>query len=173
MQVHRGRIWHLLAARVETNRQCLCTAVLQQHTCPASWHRALRTDIHQRARALGNICRHCSIGRRIQDHLPCPLEPTYQLVRNALAAAVAEDGSLEPDRGHALILYDARNPAVRGDRQSRSAVASRDCGVPDPGLLRRLSWQQLLVNLDGRADLSWLTSALKAKYGLVPADRPL
>lgn len=108
-----------------------------------------------------------------QDHLPCPLESTYQLVRNALAAVVAEDGSLEPDRGHALILYDARNPAFvatgRAGQQWQAATAA--CRIP--GLLRRLSWQQLLVNLDGRADLGWLTGALKAKYGLIPADRPL
>lgn len=108
-----------------------------------------------------------------QDHLPCPLESTYQVVRNALAVAVAEDGSLEPDRGHALILYDARNPAFlaagKAGQQWQDAIAA--CRIP--GLLRRLSWQQLLVHLDGLADLGWLTSALKAKYGLVPADRPL
>jgi hypothetical protein len=40
-----------------------------------------------------------------------------------------------------------------------------------PGLLRRLSWQQLLVHLERDADLAWLTTALEAKYGLVPANR--
>src|SRR5262249_38498788 len=47
------------------------------------------------------------------DHRPCPLAIPYQLVRNVLAACVSADGSIDP-AAHALVLYDARNPAFQG-----------------------------------------------------------
>lgn len=48
-----------------------------------------------------------------QDHRPCPLAATYQLVRNILAACVREDGSVDATTSHALVIYDARNPAFQ------------------------------------------------------------
>jgi hypothetical protein len=105
-----------------------------------------------------------------RDHDPCPFGAVYQLARNALAAVVTPDGDVVPDRGHVLVLYDARNPAFQpggqADTQWEAAVTA--CLVP--GLLRRLSWQRLLKVMDAARDLSWLLDALGNKYGLVPAS---
>jgi hypothetical protein len=102
-----------------------------------------------------------------RDHAPCPFEAVYQLARNVLAAVLTPDGELDPAGGHALIVYDARNPAFmvggEADRQWEAAVAA--CLVP--GLLRRLSWQRLLAFMATAPELAWLVTALGAKYGLV------
>lgn len=102
-----------------------------------------------------------------RDHAPCPFGEVYQLARNALAAALTPDGKLDASRGHALVLYDARNPAFdaggTADQQWEAALAA--CLVP--GLLRRLSWQLLLVFLAGAPELAWLIDGLREKYGLV------
>ncbi len=45
-----------------------------------------------------------------RDLVPCPLGRVYQLARNALAATVSPDGRLDQTTGHALVVYDARNP---------------------------------------------------------------
>ena len=70
---------------------------------------------------------HCSlteIGVRYWEYLPelfdwsadrnmdpCPLQGTYQLARNVLAACVQPDGTVDANSGHALVIYDDRNPA--------------------------------------------------------------
>ncbi|MCH8113112.1 MAG: hypothetical protein IH905_14360 [Proteobacteria bacterium] len=81
---------------------------------------------------------------------------------------VTPDGEVDPVRGHALILYDARNPAFQAggeaDRQWETAVAA--CLMP--GLLRRLSWQRLLTFMAAAPDMAWLVEDLQEKYALVP-----
>lgn len=103
-----------------------------------------------------------------RDHEPCPFGAVYQLARNALAAVVTPEGQVDPARGHALVLYDARNPAFqaggKADRQWEAAVAASLV----PGLLRRLSWQRLLTFIATVPDLAWLVDALRDKYALVP-----
>jgi hypothetical protein len=101
------------------------------------------------------------------DHRPCPLESTYQLMRNVLAVCVDEAGALDLKRGHTLVIYDARNPSMvsggKGDRQWRAASeASRV-----PGLLRRLSWQAFISQWPNDPVLEWLKQELAAKYGLL------
>ncbi len=103
-----------------------------------------------------------------RDHEPCPFGAVYQLARNALASVVTPDGEVDPTRGYALVLYDARNPAFQAggeaDRQWEAAIAV--CLIP--GLLRRLSWQRLLTFIATVPDLSWLVDALRHKYALLP-----
>jgi hypothetical protein len=81
---------------------------------------------------------------------------------------VTPEGEVDPDRGHALILYDARNPAFQAggaaDRQWEAALAA--CLLP--GLFRRLSWQRLLAFIAAAPDLVWLVDALRDKYALAP-----
>ena len=99
------------------------------------------------------------------EHRPCPLKATYQLVRNILAACVRDDGVLDVDNGHALILYDERNPTMsdsgRGDLQWHETSRVLQCN----GVLRRLSWQKLLAQLPSRAAIDALKGELSAKYG--------
>lgn len=104
-----------------------------------------------------------------RDHSPCPFGNVYQLARNALAAVVKPDGTIDTDRGHALIVYDARNPAFQAggvaDKQWEATLAA--CLVP--GLMRRISWQRLLRFIAAEPDLTWLVDGLREKYGLAPA----
>lgn len=98
----------------------------------------------------------------------CPLLPTYQLVRNILAAVVDQDGRVAPSSGHAVIVYDGRNPAYKpggaADTQLRQAAAA--CIVP--GALRRVTWQEVVRACSDSADLIWLPEAMKEKHGIYP-----
>jgi hypothetical protein len=100
------------------------------------------------------------------DHRKCPLASTYQLVRNVLAACVDETGALDTKRGHALIIYDARNPTMlpdgKGDCQWHSVLSA----LTKPNLLRRLSWQNFISQWPSDPVLDWLKEELDAKYGL-------
>src|SRR3546814_20851368 len=81
-------------------------------------------------------------------------------------SVVTPDGRMDPTRGHALILYDARNPAFQvggqADLQWEAAIAA--CIVP--GVMRRLNWQRLLSFIAAMPDLVWLVDALRGKYAL-------
>jgi len=81
---------------------------------------------------------------------------------------VKPDGTVDTARGHALIVYDARNPAFQAggvaDKQWQTALAA--CLVP--GLMRRISWQRLLKFIGAAQDLAWLVGGLREKYGLIP-----
>ena len=99
------------------------------------------------------------------DHSPCPLAWTYQLVRNVLAATVRQD-RVETASGHALIIYDERNPAFRPGGDARSAYDAVCKALRHPGLLRTVSWQRVIDQLSAAGDLHWLVDGLEAKYGL-------
>ena len=103
------------------------------------------------------------------DHRECPLNATYQLVRNVLAACVSREGKFCPDGGHALLLYDARNPAFALGGAGLKAFNVVTADLRDPGLLRRCSWQQVLGWIARHNDLTWLANELSAKYGIGPA----
>ena len=102
-----------------------------------------------------------------RDHDPCPFGAVYQLARNALAATVMPSGDLDPASGHALVVYDARNPAFdaggEANRQWEAAVGA--CVVP--GLLRRVSWQRLAGFITPAPELIWLVDGLREKCGIV------
>jgi hypothetical protein len=99
------------------------------------------------------------------DHSPCPLASTYQLVRNVLAATVRQD-RVETASGHALIIYDERNPAFRPGGDARSAYDAVCAALRHPGLLCTVSWQRIIDQLSAASDLRWLLDGLEAKYGL-------
>ena len=102
------------------------------------------------------------------DLLPCRFGEVYQLARNALAATVGPDGKLSATSGHALLLYDARNPEFQSGGKAEQQWLSAIVASRVPGLLRRLSWQRLLRVLEASADLSYLVEAINQKYGLKP-----
>jgi hypothetical protein len=101
-----------------------------------------------------------------EDARPCKLLAPYQLVRNILAACV-EGGRVNPDRGHALLVFDARNPAFWHRDDGTFEKLQRD--LRDPALLRRCSWQSIIRVMADYDDLTWLVRALEQKYGLNPA----
>jgi hypothetical protein len=102
------------------------------------------------------------------DHSPCPLNSTYQIARNVLAACVHGDGSVDTESAHALVIYDARNPAFhdggKADQQWRAALGA----LRYPHLLRRVSWQRVARHLAQFRDLEWLILGLSEKYGIRP-----
>ena len=103
------------------------------------------------------------------DLKPCPLDGTYQLARSVLAACVQPDGTVDADGGHALVIYDDRNPAfLPGGEAARQWEAAAGAMVRRP-LLRRCSWQRLVAHLASDLDLAWLINGLADKYGIEPA----
>lgn len=100
------------------------------------------------------------------DHSPCPLDLTYQLARNVMAACVRADGAIETQRAHALLVYDAQNPAFRpgGVADAQWWVAVR--ALCHPRLLRRVSWQRVAARLAEVGGLHWQVRALEEKYSI-------
>jgi hypothetical protein len=102
--------------------------------------------------------------RADQDQAICPLRSTYQLVRNALAASIGEDGEVVP--GFAVLLFDERNPAFHKDGRGGRAFAAVKDALREPDHLQRLSWQTVMQALRKVPRLQWLKSELTEKYGL-------
>ena len=103
-----------------------------------------------------------------RDHVPCPFKDVYQLARNTLVSALTPDGKPNQTVGHALVVYDARNPEFQvggeAERQWKQAVAA--CRMP--GLLRRLSWQSLMATVAYAPELKYLVNGVREKYGIEP-----
>lgn len=100
------------------------------------------------------------------DLIPCPLFKNYQLVRNILAACVRPDGKVSPESGHALLIYDERNPAFQAGGGGFVAFAETRQALKDVSLLKKCSWQHIVKYLKEKAILPWLTEQLELKYGL-------
>ena len=100
-----------------------------------------------------------------EDHVPCVLRNTYQLVRNVLAASVTPDGGIDTNHAHALIIYDARNPAFQVGGAAYTQWDSARSALKKPGLLRLCSWQSLVEHLSQSGKAVWLVGQLKRKYG--------
>jgi hypothetical protein len=99
------------------------------------------------------------------DITPCALRNTYQLVRNLLAACVDENGAVDAHNSHALIIYDASNPAFQDGGLARKQFAAARAALKAPDMLRSLTWQSLVDHLESFEELAWLTGQLRAKYG--------
>jgi len=74
----------------------------------------------------------------------CPLNKTYQPVRNVLAACVRSDGTVCPEKGHVVVLYDERNPAFQSGGDALAAFDDTRKALRYPGFYasvvgRRLS----------------------------------
>ena len=95
----------------------------------------------------------------------CPLWSPYQLVRNILAACV-ENGTVDVARGHALVVYDARNPVFQPHAGGTFEKLREE--VIEPSVLRRCSWQSIIAAMADYKDLKWLVQGLEEKYGMMP-----
>jgi hypothetical protein len=100
------------------------------------------------------------------DLISCPLHKNYQLVRNILAACIRPDGTVSPESGHVILIYDENNPAFQvGGDGFRAFVETRQA-LKAAGLLKKCSWQRIVRHLKGKTILPWLTEQLELKYGL-------
>ena len=100
----------------------------------------------------------------------CPLASTLQLVQDVLDACLC-GGDVDPARGHAVLVVDARNPSFAWStwrstgRGSQAVDAVRSAlGVHD-GLLRIGTWQMIARAIEQEGTLGWLAEALWEKYG--------
>ena len=97
---------------------------------------------------------------------PCPLHENYQLVRDVLAACVRSNGTVAPENGHVVVIYDERNPAFQPEGAALAAYNETDDALRVFGLLRKCSWQRIVRHLNEGGVLPWLTEGLELKYGL-------
>ncbi|MDA8587071.1 hypothetical protein N9L47_12560 [Rhodobacteraceae bacterium] len=104
-----------------------------------------------------------------EDHCPCPLLPSYQIVRNVLASIVKDDGGDCSSNGHPIFVYDARHPAYKpnGAADAQLRQAAEACRVP--GLIRRVTWQEIARACEGTEEMAWLVEALSQKHGISAA----
>lgn len=98
------------------------------------------------------------------DH--CPLDRNYQLVRNILAAGIKHGRPVSAANGHAILIYDERNPAcLPGGAIFRAYSETRNALI-GPQMLRKISWQRIINQMRGEKILPWLTERLNQKYGV-------
>ena len=100
-----------------------------------------------------------------RDISPCPGNLPYQLVRNVLAACSRSDQSASPMNGHALLIFDERNPSFSSGKGSQAFEDARRALTRGDNL-RRLSWQRIAQHLKANHVLDWMTVQLDAKYGI-------
>ena len=101
-----------------------------------------------------------------EDQVPCPLLDSYQLVRNILAACVNEKRELDPGNGHAVLLYDDRNPSFFPGGKGFITYQFVKGALKDPARLQKCTWQAVLGVIN--KDFDWLKKSLGTKYGLYP-----
>lgn len=104
--------------------------------------------------------------RNDADLYPCPLNKNYQLVRNVLAIGVKPDKTAALGGGHALLIYDERNPAFQPGGDGASAFLETRSALRATSMLRKCSWQRIVGQIRREGLLPWLTESLSRKYGL-------
>jgi hypothetical protein len=99
------------------------------------------------------------------DHLACPLDRTYQLVRNVLSVCILTDGTPAPN-GQVVLLCDDRNPSFHAEGSGERAYRIVREALLEPSRYQRCSWQTLAGILRGDRELAVLSDHLDRKYGL-------
>jgi hypothetical protein len=97
---------------------------------------------------------------------PCPLNKNYQLIRNILAVGVTPEKVVSLHTGHAVLIYDNRNPAFQEGGQGLAAYKETRVALHEPDILRKCSWQRIAKQIRSDGILPWLTECLEQKYGL-------
>ncbi|MEN6571905.1 MAG: hypothetical protein ABFD24_08700 [Anaerolineaceae bacterium] len=100
------------------------------------------------------------------DLRPCPLLQNYQLVRNILAASVKPDQPASSINGHAILIFDERNPSCQPNGAIHKAYTETKNALLEPKMLRKISWQRIVDYMRKEEFQPWLTEALREKYGL-------
>ncbi|OQA64722.1 MAG: hypothetical protein BWY38_02973 [Ignavibacteria bacterium ADurb.Bin266] len=99
------------------------------------------------------------------DYEICPLNSTYQLVRNILSACV-KNNQVSENNGHALLIYDERNSSFKHKGKGDTAYTLTKNSLKNQKLLRKCSWQKIINHLRSNNELDWLTDEVKIKYGM-------
>ncbi|MEL7591761.1 MAG: hypothetical protein AAGU17_10775 [Anaerolineaceae bacterium] len=99
-----------------------------------------------------------------QNNEPCPLHYKYQLVRNILAVGLKQDRTVT--KGHAILIYDERNPSCQKYGKIYEAFTGTRKALNDPNLLRKISWQRITKSMRENKILPWLTEGIAIKYGI-------
>jgi len=97
---------------------------------------------------------------------PCPVYKNYQLVRNIFSACVKKDGGVSLNHGHAVLIYDERNPSFNTGGIGYKAYEQTKEALIQPQLLKKCSWQQIISRIRINGNLSWLGEGLEKKYGI-------
>ena len=104
------------------------------------------------------------------DYDPCPLNSTYQLVRNVLSGGLRpkEGEETEPmdAEGHAVLVCDERNPQFREGGEGWQAYLDTKNALKNPSLLQTCTWQKIIGAMAKDEELDWLVQGLSEKYGL-------
>jgi len=100
-----------------------------------------------------------------RDYDPCPLNSTYQLVRNVLSACGEDLIAGRQPMGHCVLLYDERNPHFQAGGVADKAFTDVLNSLKDPAHLRRCSWQTLVNHLREKGLDDWFSDELRLKYG--------
>ena len=98
------------------------------------------------------------------DHSTCPLNATYQLVRNLLATCLSREGEILAN-ARVVLLHDERNPAFRPGGDGWRAYQRVRSMLIEPRMLQQTSWQRLAQLLRSEERTTWLADGLDAKYG--------
>ena len=101
-----------------------------------------------------------------RDLIPCPLRVSYQLIRNILAVGVKPDGSVSVKNGHAVLIYDERNPTFMQGGRCLDVFNNTKKDLIEPTMLRKCSWQRIARLMRDKGILPWLTEGLELKYGI-------
>ena len=100
------------------------------------------------------------------DLSPCPLNNNYQLVRNILAVGVKPDKSASSNHGHAILIYDERNPSCQQYGDILRAYSETRDALIEPKMLRKISWQRIVNYIRDKEILPWLSEQIDLKYGI-------
>ncbi|PKO12907.1 MAG: hypothetical protein CVU39_21605 [Chloroflexi bacterium HGW-Chloroflexi-10] len=129
------------------------------------WNRVDRCSLSEKGVLYWCYASHLFKWDKNRDYDPCPIYKNFQLVRNVLAAAVTPDGTVSRFDGHALLIYDERNPAFQVNGKGFNSYLEIRNALHNPDLLRKCSWQRIIQHLRGKNILTWLTEELALKYG--------
>ena len=87
-------------------------------------------------------------------------------MRNILAACVRTNGKVDQEMGHAVVIYDARNPKFQQNGEAYSVFEDTRKSLRNPKVLRKCSWQKLIDHIRQKGEMEWLTVQLSMKYGI-------
>ena len=116
------------------------------------------------ASLIGATCQESLTGLPTATTRPAHCRETYQLVRNVLAVSVDHSGVLSSGKGHAVLIYDERNPVfVSGGAGSAAYAKTRGAVTREEHFTGEVFLAEYSSTLSGgqSADHGWQTNSLQ------------